>query len=198
MKCSYSLCIILLASFFLSCKSSSNIPSTAPGSSNSISASSTPISAPTPTVEPREASVEEKTRAEAQTEAEAFWKKVLTRCGDDTDSWYWIEANIGYDYQPGFNWLQGRGEPEITVEGTYYYPKALTEAERLNSVDPQPIEFQGVINLHFGVGRHARQPWQDNFKTTYFITKQKGGWLIRHNNRFYRTYKMKCEELTQS
>lgn len=115
-------------------------------------------------------------RREAQRFADAYWKRILTKCGD---SYYWKR----YFQESNQTYYEAKGVPSISVRGRYIPPRTLTRAERLNGVDPQPLEFDGMMTLRFDVFRTADKPstltirqWKDSFTFTMNVHKSKGKW----------------------
>lgn len=142
------------------------------------------VVSPTPeetisTIEDAPLSLEDRLNQEAQELAENYWKEKLTKCGD---SLYWKR----YYQESDQEYYQANGEPYIWVKGSYHPPRELSEAQRLNKVDPQPAEYDGTITLEFPVARLVKGvpctldvcSWKDNFKTTVAIRKAKGAWNI--------------------
>lgn len=76
----------------------------------------------------------------------------------------------------------------IEIKGQYHAPANLSEADRLNGVDPQPIEWEGEANLVFETCRqkslHKDAPnhnwgqWNSNSYLTLYLKKTKGKWNI--------------------
>ena len=138
--------------------------------------------------------------SEAARQAEAYWRKLLQKCGD---SYYWAEnrPNVGRAFT-----YQGNGEPTIEVNGNWYAARPLTEAEKLNKVDPQPIEWAGKTSVHFKVGRVAAGcsncfdmsgfKWQDDYTFQRSMEKKKGRWeIIEDRSSSERLVRPTCSEV---
>jgi hypothetical protein len=186
---------IKVIAWFVSSKS----PAPARSSSSRAATASEPPSAPAETV-----AVKDRVSSEAQIEAEAYWNRFLTKCtvqgpngGEYT---YWKIHDLASSRSPYYLY-QGKGEPTISVDGKYYPPKNLSEADRLNGVDPQRIEYDGMVNLSFEVGRCANclnggDEWKDNFEVARKITKIKGQWKVweQRPEGYYQTEKVDCSK----
>jgi hypothetical protein len=132
--------------------------------------------------------------SEAQKQAETFWKKNLSKCGE---SYYWEVENR-------FDWgiisdklYECKGEPSIFAEGEEFNVRELTEAEKLNGVDPQPEEWKGNATVMFAacrmMGRLRKNNvtpeqeksqnsswdrWRDNVSFQMLLRKSKGRWFL--------------------
>lgn len=145
-------------------------------------------------VEEEPQSLEDQLNREAQELAEKYWNERLTKCGE---SLYWKR----YYQESDQEYYQATGEPYIWVQGSYHEPKTLSEAERLNKVDPQPTEYSGTITLEFPVARVVKGvpcimdvcSWKDNFKTTVSISKAKGEWNINPGTKQVRS--IQCSDV---
>lgn len=145
------------------------------GTSADASASSVnPTTAPPP----QTMSPEIRLGNEAENIAGEFWQKYVLKCGDTS---YWHIKNVGMSTGSGY--YEGKGEVSYNVFGTYYPPASLTEAQKLNGVDPQPIEWDGQLKAIFPAGREIKVTygspgWRDNFGLFMTIKKIKGKWKI--------------------
>lgn len=142
---------------------------------------------------------------EAQQQGQAYWRRILTKCGE---FYFFGESHKIYEDpapQPQ-KWYQSKGLPVIRVVGRYHPPRQLTEAERLNRVDPQPIEWDGRVTLTFRIGRTMktrgygyddrppeRYGWADNPTVERTIIKKKGRWDIYEAPAF-KDVRVSCEE----
>ena len=123
---------------------------------------------------------------EAQKQAETFWKKNLAKCGD---SYYWEEEATFYGIKQEL--FECRGEPSIYAEGEVFELRVLTEAEKLNGIDPQPEEWKGNAIVNFPACRNMwkfkhippenKTPWsqwKDNISSRIKLWKSKGQWNL--------------------
>jgi hypothetical protein len=153
-----------------------------------VSDSEVPINKPEPL------SIEEQVKQEADDLGRKYWNEMLTRCGE---SYFWKS----YYQESDQKYYEGKGEPQIWVEGAYYAPRELTKADQLNEVDAQPSEYRGTIKISFETGRLFKGDvctldtcsWKDNFTFSATIEKSKGKWLIGSGSRQNR--KVQCEEV---
>jgi hypothetical protein len=123
--------------------------------------------------------------SEAQKLAETFWKKNLAKCGD---SYYWEMEQFNLGIQQVL--YECKGEPSIFAEGEEFQPRLLTEAEKLNGVDPLPEEWKGNATVSFTacryVWKYKEQPpkntpwreWKDNVSHKMKLWKSKGKWFL--------------------
>ncbi|MEW6126709.1 MAG: hypothetical protein AB1757_06700 [Acidobacteriota bacterium] len=115
---------------------------------------------------------------QAKKQAEAYWKRHLIQCGGS----YFISEKRGV-YT---NYYQMKGDPNFNVEGRYYPSKNLTQAEKLNGVDPQPYEWRGKAMVTFSAGRSCNAPgkdqgmWRDDYTIRVNVDSKKGKWEIRY------------------
>ena len=150
--------------------------------------STMPTSTPEPTLKPTPTLDEE-----AQEEAQKWFDKRVHKCGE----YYRVAI-----HEVNTVWFpQITKEPDYSVEGNGIPPRDLSEAEKLNGVDPQPIEWQGKITLSFGPYRNANvygdkitwNMWQDFYKISATLYKEKGKWRIRRSNP--EPLPFKCEDI---
>lgn len=194
-----SLLITSLCLFLIACSSPSvSQEQTTPPAKTGNSA---PLPPPTVT-RAEEGSIEERLAAEAQRQAEAYWNKILNRCGD---SWFWANRTRG-----NVQSYECKGEPVFKVDGEYYPPKALTTAETLNGVDPQPVEWRGTAAVNFSAqrvywwthrtkgGGEWQRKWEDHGGFWFNLEKKKGKWQIKHSNAPYTEHvRVSCEEIAK-
>ncbi|MFN2454026.1 MAG: hypothetical protein ABR577_07370 [Pyrinomonadaceae bacterium] len=122
--------------------------------------------------------------SEAQQQAAAFWDKHIAKCGG---SYYWQHNTLPY-YRRVYECQE---EPNIIVKGTTYSPKQLSKVEKLNGVDPLPVEWSGNTKANFTVCREKNfayngppspswGKWQDSISYEVSMEKRKGKWNIRN------------------
>ena len=77
--------------------------------------------------------------------------------------------------------------PQLTIKGEYFPPRALSESERLNRVDPQPVEWKGTARAEFKTCRisitgfsydGAWSSWMDSLYVSFDFQKAKGKWTV--------------------
>lgn len=133
---------------------------------------------------------------EANKEFRETWSKIGVECGD---YYYWRKTPVG---SGAVFYFQAKGGPVLSVNGEYIEPRELTEAQKLNGVDPQPIQWKGSGSAMFKVGRMYTCTgncaptigWQDNYEIKIFITKVKGKWKLNTGGS-ERFVPMKCSDL---
>jgi hypothetical protein len=120
----------------------------------------------------------------------AYFDERLLKCGD---WWWWVDRYqsppqarlrglVGDGVQSKVH--QAKGGLRFAFEGHYIPPKVLSEAEQLNGVDPQPIEFEGNMSVVFDVARcrncidGSDNQWSDNYSLGMGISKRHGQWII--------------------
>lgn len=115
---------------------------------------------------------------QALAQAKQFFSKMSIRCGQYY--YYTYREQIAVMYQCKY-------APTISVEGRAIQPRRLSEADRLNGVDPLPIAWQGraVINLGLcrrqvpgphGPGSDAWERWLDRNSDAVGLINRKGQW----------------------
>jgi YARHG domain len=119
--------------------------------------------------------------SEAQDLAEKFWKQHLTKCGN---SYSWeVKRNSGG--MPIRQIYQCKGEPSIFAEGEEFTPRFLSEADKLNGVDPLPEQWRGKAKVFFAACRTSHwnryyrdgwDEWKDNVSYDLEFWKAKGKW----------------------
>jgi hypothetical protein len=133
---------------------------------------------------------------EAQAEAQKWFDARVHRCGE----FYRAAVQQG---APNNVWVAViKNEPTFTVEGEELPPRTLSEAERLNGVDPQPVEWEGKINVSFGPYRiNPTFMWQDNYKVENVLYKRKGKWFTQEDNKIFQRVvllKFTCDQIPAS
>ena len=117
---------------------------------------------------------------EAKEEAEKFLKEYVANCGE----LYYFRSNDDL-------WAC-KYEPEVEVEGKEFQVKELSEADRLNGVDPLPIEWKGNLKITMKLCRtlylgpastNAWSDWRDSdWHKPKAIIKSKGKWTITNES----------------
>lgn len=122
---------------------------------------------------------------EAQTQAESFWNKKFTKCGVS----YYLNVHK-WEYGLREYVYECKGEASVFPEGEGFESRALTEAEKLNGVDPLPYEWKGHAVLQFSACRTKRlafrghpmnepfDKWRDNVSIKMPLWKSKGRWNL--------------------
>lgn len=81
---------------------------------------------------------------QALSQAKSFFSRMYKRCGE----------HYYYKYRERrWHLYQCRYAPTVTAEGKTLSPKVLSEADRLNGVDPLPIAWEGSTRIHLGLCR---------------------------------------------
>lgn len=126
------------------------------------------------------------TNVEAQQEAEIFWKRIITKCGE---SYFWLNQ------ADSSNVYQGKGQFKIIADGQPQHPQPLSAADRLNGVRQSGRQWVGTTTIRFAVTRQAPgrgtppyqvewgyqgQVWKDNlsFMPNLTMRKEDGKWTI--------------------
>ena len=142
---------------------------------------------------------------EALENANNFWDKCILQC--DGDSYYFStkNANIG---RLTFYECKHKVEPELS--GEVYSSRELSESERLNGIDPLPIEYSGTSTISFqtcrqfspGLGNYdsgkfkeAWTSWYDDKEHHLTLKKVKGKWIINALSSDEIMVVMKCSDL---
>ncbi|HEU0144350.1 MAG TPA: hypothetical protein VFQ47_06160 [Nitrososphaera sp.] len=120
---------------------------------------------------------------QALEQAQRFFSGMYTKCGE----------HYYYKYNRGLAFLyQCKYSPSISVKGETFQPRPLSEADRLNGVDPLPISWDGVAIINLGLCRHqtyyqkdepgysAWGQWSDRNDDFLPLTNKKGHWEF-HN-----------------
>lgn len=125
---------------------------------------------------------------EARSYAVGWWGKYVNRCGE---YYYLSTKTLNYD---GVNIYQIKYEPSVVMaSGRYFPPRALSEADRLNGVDPQPMEWEGEVTLPIrtyrqttaNVDREHKKllftnswgDWKDGYNFGFMLRKKHGEWV---------------------
>lgn len=127
---------------------------------------------------------------EARDVAREFWRTHLIKCGD---SYFLSNSN-----QQVF---ELKDEPRFEFYGEALNPRELSRTERLNGVDPLPVEWKGTVRASFDIARRFMTddkvygPWDDATVTSweYTLTKRKGKWVFHPSN----PYQLSCGKLRQ-
>lgn len=189
-------CIFLL--LLICCNASESNQPSPPSPSPAII--STPVSVPVTKPSPPPAPalpIPDQLYKEANELANEHFKKYVVKC-NDTYFWKTMRSNDTGAYVA----FAGKGEPVVKVDGRYFPPKILSTAEKLNKVDPQPIEWDGTATLHFEAVRIVacgncgsyEKIWRQDDKI-YPISKVKGKWKMgAYQNYETRFLPFKCSD----
>ena len=122
---------------------------------------------------------------EARQEIENYLSSRYAEC----DGIYYLQTQRnGY-----YTLYQTKNKPIVKVGGEEYRPKVLSEADKLNGVDPLPISWSGKAIVTYKTARkqHYRvnsipgfdswEQWQDKVTNTWFISKRKDKWFLGAN-----------------
>jgi hypothetical protein len=132
---------------------------------------------------------------EAQTKADEWLNTRSRRCGQ----YYRLKIS-----ESRAIWFpQIVRAPTVAVEGQYIPPRSLTESDKLNGVDPQPIEWQGTIVLSFGPWRSRTMQlsqmvwsqWSEAYQGHFPIVRKKHQWEIRRSG--IEVIPFECAEIPQ-
>src|SRR5438105_3400915 len=150
MKLTITFSLFLLITVSCSSKPTTSVPI----------ASNTPAASPAPTVAPIP-KVTEQPKNEL-TVSKDFWAKRIVEC---SGSFYWFrqrgtEASLA----------ECQHEPNVEAYGEVLAPLELTEAQRLNHVDPLPVEFDGKGTMRISTCRESH--WDTTYGSSPF-----GEWL---------------------
>ncbi len=159
-----------------------NISSSNQASSNS--ANEPPLGRPnlpddTPNTQSASTPQMAKEYAEAQDVTDKFWQTVIAKCNSD---FYFVTYNSNSRANTFYDCKHMSG-PETTM-AQLNSPRALSEAERLNGVDPLPIIFEGKSIVTLQTCREWHQGFGDSWsgwfdlthEITLQVTKKKSGW----------------------
>lgn len=116
---------------------------------------------------------------EALQQSRQFFGKMSQKCGD----YYYYKYNQGKSFL-----YQCKYAPTVSVEGKAMQPRQLSEADRLNGVDPLPIAWHGRAIIHLGLcrmqsyspqsfpGYSAWESWIQVNDDAVPLTNRKGQW----------------------
>lgn len=203
MKIKMLLMLLAILATFLStsCSSESNS-----SNSNQMSVlmanSSTTVNAETHQAEEKDLGDNESNTLDDQAQAQAteFFEKRYAKCGE----YYY------YKYDDRGNWLyQCKYSPTISVEGETFQPKQLSEADRLNGVDPLPVSWNGRAEINLGLCRHqiysaktgpgynAWGEWTDKNSKSTRLSNKKGVWEFHNKDYNGKEYfvPVSCDEV---
>jgi hypothetical protein len=139
--------------------------------------------------------------AEARTEAENVWGKVLTKCGDS----YYYTTN-GVTDLAGGTVVQIRGAISFHLLPS---PRRLSPADKLNG-----LEWEGTSTMTAGLNREADfvnvdssalallswREWADGLTDILVLQRKNGRWLVTHDNIHKRRIferRLSCEVITK-
>lgn len=123
-------------------------------------------------------------RREAEKLLRTYFDDRLLECGD---SHWWVDRyqSCGRGGCTIENKLhQGKGKIRFVFDGRYTPPRTLSLAEKLNRVDPQPVEYEGTMWVHFEAARCLNcltdRDWfgGEDAKVSMTISKKHDKWLI--------------------
>lgn len=116
---------------------------------------------------------------EALQQSRQFFGGMSKKCGD----YYYYKYNQSKSYL-----YQCKYAPNVSVEGKTLQPRQLSEADRLNGVDPLPVAWQGRAVIHLGVcrmqsyapqsfpGYNAWESWTQVNDDALPLINRKGQW----------------------
>jgi hypothetical protein len=183
-------------------------------SCNSVSKSSNSYETPvftsnlSPTGSAKPQQVEEKILSNAKpdtlndqalVQVTAFFEKRYSKCGDYYYHKYNLQGPVLY---------QCKYAPIVTVEGETFQPKQLSEADRLNGVDPLPVSWSGSGRINLGLCRHqyynptygpgydSWKEWRDENDQYIRLMNKKGVWEFDNGvGNKERIVAISCEEI---
>lgn len=116
---------------------------------------------------------------QALVQAKQFFSRMHKRCGE----YYYYQKR-----EQRFDLYQCKYAPTVSVNGKTLQPKRLSEADRLNGVDPLPVAWDGGASINLGLCRHqgyyrkvdlgpdAWGRWEDNNTDALNFKNLKGTW----------------------
>jgi hypothetical protein len=115
---------------------------------------------------------------EAQNQADKMLSTLTKQCGQ-----YY---RVGIVESGQIWWPEITHPPTTSVEGEEVQARSLTEGDRLNGVDPRPIEWKGTMIVTFGPWRTRTTQlnktfwagWNDTYQAHFPMVKEKGKWHI--------------------
>jgi len=117
--------------------------------------------------------------AQALVQAKQFFSRMYKRCGE----YYYYQKR-----EQRFDLYQCKYAPTVSVNGKTLQPKRLSEADRLNGVDPLPVTWEGGTRINLGLcrrqsyynkvglGPDAWGQWEDNNSYALNFKNVKGEW----------------------
>ena len=90
---------------------------------------------------------------DAMREAKEFFKDKWCHCDD---GYYYFKYTIGDSVL-----YQCKYEPSISIEGTTFKSRQLSEADKLNGVDPLPVAYEGLLSVNLNLCRGQRYSSRD-------------------------------------
>jgi hypothetical protein len=201
MNRNFTISVLFLLAVCLSCARTSNKNSPSATSENSNN-SNTKLAGDASEREQAEAQQRDDILSlenEARGELEKTWKAIYVKCGD---SYYWHYQVLGTD---SVFIYEGKGEPILSVDGTYNPPRELSEADKLNHVDPQPVEWQGKGTVNFKLGRvysckacAANNNWKDGLMALNVnLAKEHDKWKLTKGNHVDYYFATKCSDVVK-
>lgn len=118
---------------------------------------------------------------EAYKEATSFWEARVATCEGNQ---YWAQQERGRPRQYALIFHECKNKPIIIVDGQAQTPRALSDADKLNGVDPLPVEWQGDVIATFETCRSDTlmdsgwSNWQNSLKIKSKLKKVKGEWVM--------------------
>ena len=123
---------------------------------------------------------EERLYQEGSGVAKRFWDKRTAYCNGS----YYLASWSNFYGAPTL--FECKAAPKVEVTGETRYPRSLSEADRLNGVDPLPVEWQGRINMVRNTCRSLNYSFSPPFWNAWVnadyeglaLYKFKGVWAI--------------------
>lgn len=120
---------------------------------------------------------EQRFNAMARKLGEKYWDGKVFTCGD---SYYiWADTPL-YEF---------KDPPRYSFQGKMFQPKALSRVEKLNGIDPLPVEWEGSMSVSFSIYRVNSAYYNSNKSVRYF-----NGWRDWQDREFIQTLKIKREK----
>lgn len=122
---------------------------------------------------------------QAAAQAGRFFGSMYAKCGGHYYYSYTLSFGEAFLYQCKY-------EPSTSVNGRTIQPRQLSEADRLNGVDPLPVAWDGLAVINLGLCRHqvyrqqtgpgdsAWGAWSDKNDEFVPLTNRKGNWEFRN------------------
>ncbi len=170
---------VLLSALLISCSSTqssqNNLP-TEPTSNLQDDSANLSISSNSPSQPSNQGdSLDE----QASVQAEQFFSDKSMKC----EEYYYYKYNLDNSHM-----YQCKYAPTVSVDGETYTPRQVSEADRLNGVDPLPVAWRGKATIHLGLcrsqeygqksmpGYDAWSSWMDTNDDYVPLTNKKGQW----------------------